>query len=364
MGRCKCQHAVEPLWWSFAGIESVPPPYDNGFNVLFLAARFAHARFQRPANAGLMLAANKSFGRLATLTRDRHTDRIFAVLFGLVCTNKAFLLDARSSEQRVKRMRLAVLALSMLLPSAVLSGDLDAELSKEFAVYAMMASNAYLDSDRTYFPIESLGWVRVDLDGNPTPNNSYTPSLIGRLFSNLQYDIWVKSSENRAVIAFKGTDEKIDWIDGNFPLGISVPYKSAKKHVKRFVHDHPEWQLTLTGHSLGGGMALSVSLWEGVDAYVFNPSPRVFDGLGDHSEPATRKAVYQEGDILQKIRKWYPKFLKVMAAKDITQTHFDFNGDSNHKADLLAEGILRCAVGDPGLAEVASRIPKKVDCSF
>ncbi|OQK15902.1 hypothetical protein AU255_17095 [Methyloprofundus sedimenti] len=242
--------------------------------------------------------------------------------------------------------------------------DLDKALAKKYALYAMMASNAYMKEDRTYFPIEDLGWVRVDLEGNTTSENSYTPSWVGKIFSNLQYDIWVNNDENKTVISFKGTDEKIDWVNGNFAVGISIPYKSAKKHVKEYIKHHPDREVVLTGHSLGGGLALSVSLWEGIDAYVFNSSPRVFDGIKNHSSPATRKVIFQEGDVLQKIRKVYPKFLKTIPAKDIVQTHFNYNGISNHRADLLAEGILRCATDDPKLSELAHKIPQKVECNL
>jgi hypothetical protein len=261
-------------------------------------------------------------------------------------------------------MRSIVLVLLTIFSINAHSIDLDKTLAKEYALYAMMASNAYLKEDRTYFPIEELGWTRVDLDDNLTSKNSYTPSWFGRIFSNLQYDIWVNEEENKTVISFKGTDEKIDWVNGNLAVGISIPYKSAKKHVRKYVKNNPNRDVFLTGHSLGGGLALSVSLWEGIGAYVFNSSPRVFDGIKNHSSPATRKVIYQEGDVLQKIRKSYPKFLKTIPAKDIVQTHFNYDGVSNHRADLLAEGILRCATDDPKLAELARKIPQKVECEL
>ena len=191
----------------------------------------------------------------------------------------------------------------------------------------------------------------MDLDGKPTAENSYTPSWIGRLFSNLQYDIWVNEQKQLTVISFKGTDEKIDWLTGNFAAGISIPYKSAKKHVKDYIKKHPGRKVIVTGHSLGGGIALSVSLWEGVDAYVFNSSPRVFDGLKNHAEHAVRKAIYQEGDILQKIRRVYPKFLEIIPEQDVIRTNFIYHEkESNHRGDLIAEGVLRCATGDAELA--------------
>jgi hypothetical protein len=230
----------------------------------------------------------------------------------------------------------------------------------------MIASNTYHKQDRTYFPIEDLGWVRMDLDGNPASGNenSYSPSWFGRIFSNLQYDIWVNREQKITILAFKGTDEKIDWPNGDLAVGVSIPYKSAKKHLKNYIKEHPDRKVVVTGHSLGGGLALSVSLWEGVDAYVFNSSPRVFDGFTDHAAPATRKAIYQEGDILQKIRRVSPKFLETIPAKDIIKTNFSYSEENNHRADLLAEGILHCATDNAVLVKLANKLPKKVECTY
>jgi hypothetical protein len=76
------------------------------------------------------------------------------------------------------------------------------------------------------------------------------------------------------------------------------------------------------------------------------------------------KAVYQEDEILAKIREFYPKFLEVMPEEDIIRTDFDFGSVNNHRADYLAEGILRCAYLDAELMELASQLPPKVQCSF
>lgn len=235
-----------------------------------------------------------------------------------------------------------------------------------YALYAMMTSNAYLDPERTYFPIEDLGWVRVDLDGRPTKTNTYSPRTFwGKLFSNLQFDIWEHKSSNKTVISFKGTDEKIDWVVSNLWIGPSIPYKSAKKHVKEYIENNPEREVVVTGHSLGGGLALSNSLWLGVDAFAFNSSPRVFDGWKDHKEPATRKVIYQEKEVLSKVRSFWPKFIEVINEEDIYQTSFDYDGVSNHRADYLAEGLLRCSTNDQELVEFASKVtPTKVSCNL
>jgi len=73
-------------------------------------------------------------------------------------------------------MRNLIVMLSILASSNAMAIDLDAKAAEKYALYAMMASNSYLKKDRTYFPIEELGWVRVDLGGNPTSENSYSYS--------------------------------------------------------------------------------------------------------------------------------------------------------------------------------------------
>ena len=237
-------------------------------------------------------------------------------------------------------------------------------VASEVAIYSMMASNAYAnDSNKTYFPIGTLGWRKVDLNGNPVPEtkNSYTPkTFVGHIASNLQFDIWEDLNSNKTIIAFKGTDEKIDW-NGNLAIGIAIAYKSAKKQVQKYIDAHPDRKVSLTGHSLGGGIALSVSFWKGVDAIAFNTSPRLFDGMGDANAPAKRLTIFQEGDILQKIRKWYPKFLKKIKPVQIVETNFNYRERNSHRSDLLAEGLLSCSE-EPDLQKIAKEVRLSVSC--
>ncbi|MFT5097930.1 MAG: hypothetical protein ACI9HY_000036 [Planctomycetaceae bacterium] len=242
------------------------------------------------------------------------------------------------------------------------------EYANSLALFAMLSSNAYVNkTQRTRFPVEQLGWKKVYPDGSPVPDdkNSYTPKTwLGDIFSSLQFDIWEHQISNDTIIAFKGTDEKWDWTAGNLAIGVSIQYKSAKKHVKKYRDLNPDRNIMLTGHSLGGGLALSVSVWEGIHAYVFNTSPRIFDGIKNHSEPAIRKTLFQDREVLQALRKVYPKFLEKMSNDDIIKANFDY-GESGgkHRADLLAEGLLRCS-DSPDLVKIATQISTKVQCYF
>jgi hypothetical protein len=239
------------------------------------------------------------------------------------------------------------------------------EIANDVVIYSMMASNAYADDKKKLkFPIEELGWKKIDLRGNPVSDekNSYTSkTFVGSIFSNLQFDIWEDTKSKKTIIAFKGTMEIMDWTGGNLSVGISIPYKSAKKHVREYISKHPERTVSVTGHSLGGGLALSVSFWEGVDAVVFNTSPRIFDGLSDANASAKRLSIFQEGEILQKIRKWYPKFLEKVQPEQIIETSFDYPGGTSHRSDFLAEGLLACATA-PELSKISNSINNPIPC--
>jgi Protein of unknown function (DUF2974) len=238
-------------------------------------------------------------------------------------------------------------------------------VANEVSLYAMMSSNAYAnDPQKTTFPIEMLGWRKVNPQGSPVAEseNSYTSkTFIGSIFSNLQFDIWEDQNSNKTIIAFKGTKEIIDWINGDLAIGVSIPYKSAKKHAKDYMKTNPERKVSVTGHSLGGGLALSVSFWEGVDAIVFNTSPRIFDGASNANQSAQRLAVFQHDEILQTIRKRYPKFLQKIKPEQIMETRFNYLGRQSHRIDLLAQGLLACS-DTPDLKKLATSVAVTVSC--
>ena len=93
---------------------------------------------------------------------------------------------------------------------------------------------------------------------------------------------------NRFVLAFRGSDESVDWTDTNFPAvleGEGTQYKEAVA-VARVVSENAKlhgYKLSFTGHSLGGGLASVATLATGNESYVFNPAKLTGDlvkGLG------------------------------------------------------------------------------------
>ncbi len=228
-----------------------------------------------------------------------------------------------------------------------------AETASRFAPYAMLSSNSYHSEDRVRFEVEKLGWVQVDGEGNPTPEPTKTHPLSG-----LAYDIFEKQGSNEVVFAFRGTDSKIDYLTANLAVPpFNFQYRQARKEFGQYLQQHSNKNVVVTGHSLGGGLALSVSVHHGVAAITFDPSPRIFDGLGDLHEPAERIVVYEDGEILQVFRKNWRKVSEVVRQKDIYRCSFNFAG-SQHRSDYLALGLLKLgATVDPALQAVAEALP-------
>jgi hypothetical protein len=106
-----------------------------------------------------------------------------------------------------------------------------------------------------------------------------------------------------------------------------------------------------------------MSVRYGVDAVVFDSSPRIFDGLGDKHLPATRILIYEGGEILTVARKlWKKKFNKAASRENIYKASFDFGGENKHRPDHLALGLLKLrATVDATLEPVRDELPKQAN---
>lgn len=278
------------------------------------------------------------------------------------------MVDFRERIYRTTRLSL-LLTLFLLMQSnsygQLKYQPLTTSLADRVAIYAMMASNAYVrNDDHDLFDLEALGWKKVDTNGRTISNrtNSYSPkTTLGSIFSNLQYDIWEDLSSAESVIAFKGTDEWLDWPVSNLSAPLSVSYKSAKKHVAAYLTRHHDRKVVITGHSLGGGIALSVSLWLGVPAFAFNPSPRVFDGIKNTARDAERLVIFQHSDVLENFRRAHPTFARKVSYEQVIETQFSYGNRDAHRSDLMAEGLLACAE-KPSLREFARNRGLTVAC--
>jgi len=136
------------------------------------------------------------------------------------------------------------------------------------------------------------------------------------LISNkgLSADIYKSNTENHLVIAYRGTDDTKDWVHANIDINsdINGQYNNAVK-VKA-TYSNP--RITTVGHSLGGGLAIHVSvIHEDVDAIVFNPSPRLFIPKGATRFHNKVIIIYETGEILTAIRSLFTTLDKVKHSK-------------------------------------------------
>ncbi|MBB4857449.1 pimeloyl-ACP methyl ester carboxylesterase [Novosphingobium chloroacetimidivorans] len=108
----------------------------------------------------------------------------------------------------------------------------------------------------------------------------------------------------RRVIAFRGTDTKqlADWFYGNLggtqrEQGLEL-YREERARLD--ANGGKGVPIAVTGHSLGGAIAIQVSLENpGVDAFVFNTSPR-YTLIQPNAN--RRVAISERGDILEVLR--------------------------------------------------------------
>jgi putative lipase involved disintegration of autophagic bodies len=243
--------------------------------------------------------------------------------------------------------------------------ELTANAADEYAIYSMIASNAYHKADRVKFPVEKLGWIQVDTKGKPTSSSSVEINESG-----LAYDIFENQNSNEVIFAFRGTDDKKDFTKANLTISShNLQYKQATERFKAYLDTHKDKNITLTGHSLGGALALSLSVNYGLDAIVFNSSPRVCEEIDDKYFPARRVMVYEDGEILATVRKmWKKKFFTIVPTENTYKASFDFGVANNsplskialkHRADYLALGILTLgATVDSKLVTVLDAMPK------
>ena len=152
-----------------------------------------------------------------------------------------------------------------------IDGTLDAEFKlnilRQYIPHAVFSAVSYRQSGWGFFEAPD-GWLRSET----FPDDS-----------GLSLSTFERADERKLVVAFRGTDEGRDWAQN-----VARTYSDrAKTELEEIIalDKYSGWDVTVTGHSLGGGLAIEMShRLSDVNAVAFNPSPNLGALLGN-SEP-------------------------------------------------------------------------------
>ncbi len=91
--------------------------------------------------------------------------------------------------------------------------------------------------------------------------------------SGMQAVAYRNNKTGEIAIAYRGTDSGLDFANSDAPIffeATPMQLKAAQNFYKNVKDAYPEAEITLTGHSLGGGLAQVVASENGLSAATFN----------------------------------------------------------------------------------------------
>ncbi|MBT1446057.1 DUF2974 domain-containing protein [Shewanella sp. JM162201] len=206
------------------------------------------------------------------------------------------------------------------------------EGAKNYYVFSLMSSNIYRDTSSPYYVIPN--WK---LESRHQSD------------SGLVVDVYSYNFGEEYSVVYKGTDfsEGNDWAT-NFALVQPNQYKEAFDHLNQFVNEHQDKKIYVTGHSLGGGIALNMAQRiDGVTAVAFNSSPRAFFNT-DENVKNKKVHLYEAGEILGPLnRTWL--WLKTDNLEKYKYNYLDFlwwtfSPVQEHGMYLFSRGLLITAI--------------------
>jgi hypothetical protein len=210
--------------------------------------------------------------------------------------------------------------------------DPSLQVVRDNFIYALMSSNAYDN-------IETAHWVLTGWDHLERNESN----------SDLSFDVYRRELVNQPediVIAYRGTEGWKDWTN-NLALIEPPQYREAFRHLRALRVQRPQARITATGHSLGGGIALSMSLRvPGVAAVVFNSSPQLTLPL--RRERNSRVHIFEIGEVLNPLNRTFLRLvLPRLSAYKFNFLDFTIHTVApvqEHSMYLLSRALLLAAI--------------------
>lgn len=147
-----------------------------------------------------------------------------------------------------------------------MSNAIDQQNAGLFSAAAYAAINSVSDTDTQQ--VLNLGWNEVVVSGNPADQRNTDGTS--------QFRIFVNSDTQQVVMAFKGSDTLADFQSDIFNSGFSQ-YDSLHGKANAaltFINENfSGYNVLVDGHSLGGGMAQSFALENGLNGFAQNSLP-------------------------------------------------------------------------------------------
>lgn len=231
------------------------------------------------------------------------------------------------------------------------------ELAKRYYAHAAMSNNVYRTTEtKPIFAIPHWNYL--------ARFESTSGLCLDDYGNGKTYD-----SSSEIVVAFRGTDlgSLRDWAT-NFSITEPDQHKEAYAHVSNLRTKYPKARFTVTGHSLGGAIALNMSLrLKGVEAIAFNSSPRAFWGLTS-ALPNKRAHLYETGEGLNLL---FGPWLRIRLPQDTAYGNYNFldyrwrtlSPVPEHGIYELTRGLILIAMvnGNPDAKEMFRANIKKDD---
>ncbi len=196
---------------------------------------------------------------------------------------------------------------SVLREAAVSSRD-DVPLDNEFL--ARLRSTSIAGDSPSFKIVSDLAMVSAEVYRNDHETVAYFVRGLGfDQFTTITNDwqnltVHVMSTSGVTLVVFRGTDDKLDWLfnlpltktcsKGVFHLGFVSAYEAVRSDTRSIISQQAGQRVWVTGHSLGGAMAVLCALDQklhgnvSADVITFG-QPRLADAKGCRSIDAALK---------------------------------------------------------------------------